>query len=310
MVARKETPGALVAAQTDALRKRDAVAVAAAALSTVEQGQTEARIRYEAATAAVRHASAALAKGGAGNEAADFHEATRLQAEAKAQLDGFADYVLPEAKANLARAEAEAAEATRLCVYLDAEARAQAAAERLRSDYPKIARSLLSLMSDLVSANEAVRAANGDLPEGCRALSDPESAVRDRPSLAAEVVDDRVEERWVYAGTDRLVADSAVPKIKQLSDGSAVLPGTGYKPKAEAVELRPMRRIERTKPQMWERGPRLSEADIPALAKPVHWPWWRGTRHPTPADIEAALAGIASGSDDAKPATDVEWVLA
>jgi hypothetical protein len=127
-----------------------------------------------------------------------------------------------------ARFEAECeveAEEDRRQAY-DAAAAAQAkATRRLERDYPRLAREIVDLLSDLARAELKVLDANEDLPAGAAPIQSPEATIRFGAPLPAQALDERVESEWHYAPGQTLdgpVEHYLVREIKPRHPGARI----------------------------------------------------------------------------------------
>lgn len=108
----------------------------------------------------------------------------------------------------------------RLRVFTDVTAKSEAAAQKLATNYPKLAGGLIDLLRDLAEAQVAVFAANSSLPEGVAAIPDPELTARCIAGSPREVISETVAERWTRLDQDRPIDDAFAEEIYPVGDGS------------------------------------------------------------------------------------------
>lgn len=89
--------------------------------------------------------------------------------------------------------------AARKQVHDDAAARCAAVQTRLKTEYPKLATAIRSLLFDLAEAEVARRRAEGEAPE-FGLIPSPEALVRGLEAVPEEILDQREVELWVRAG--------------------------------------------------------------------------------------------------------------
>lgn len=159
---------------------------------------TEITAALEAARTATDEADAAVATAEKAYRAALL---TETPAALRALVDEQVDQkiVADQARARAAKLEADlesalAAEAEdgRAKRYAEAKALADAAHEKLWSEYPKAAASIRDLLRAIAEADIAVAAANEDLPAGAERLDKPEEARGTRYEFREEIGEDRV----------------------------------------------------------------------------------------------------------------------
>lgn len=148
-----------------------------------------------------------------------------LQAAREAAED--ASLMLAEAERRHAAALAADAEAARRVVYEAAKIQAEAAAADLAKLYPKLALDLVALLGRTAKAQQAVAAANADLPAGAAPLADPEIAVRGTPALPREVLSETEQVLWVNElerSPIRPAPEHLQPLITKAGDGWGIVP--------------------------------------------------------------------------------------
>ena len=134
---------------------------------------------------------------------------TAARASLAAARDDRDDAAAAVAALEVRHAEALTAEeeADRRACYDAALALRDAAARRLRKDYPRISRDLVDLIRTVYTADAAVETVNGALPKGAEPLISSESLVRDIPGRPARVVSEEIIEEWTREGLDRPAVD-------------------------------------------------------------------------------------------------------
>lgn len=203
-----------------------ALAVARAALEASLRRLDESTDRYKIALAADDRDAALAARREEGDAAVERDLATarveRLEAE-------------------LAQARAAEAEAERRMRYEAAKKARDAAADRLRKDYPRLARELGALLAEVAASDEAVRGANSDRPADAPDLLPAECIVRNRAGAPEKILKRERIEEWAYEASGERVGDAAGYRLPPAGDrGVLVPPGGG---RTIGVVKRPFNRV-------------------------------------------------------------------
>lgn len=125
--------------------------------------------------------------------------------------------ILEAAEIRHAAAASADAESERQARYDAAATKAEAAAKKLRKDYPKLAGGIRDLLRELAEAEQAVREANAELPEGELPLAGPE-ADRSTPNLYREEVAQEVAMLWTTIDSTQPIADDLQTKVQRLAE--------------------------------------------------------------------------------------------
>ncbi|AQR60817.1 hypothetical protein BZG35_03480 [Brevundimonas sp. LM2] len=199
-------------AVTDIL-KRNPTGLARVAHESAARALSNAEARRSKAAADLANAEAAQADAATGDDAAAagaLEAATRRVRDARDLIAAFDDRIIPAARAGLALAESGLDQAERLANCEAAKAKRKAAAARLTRDYPGLAASYAELVAIVQDADDAIAAANANLPAGHAPLETVEAIARDIPAEPVRVVSDRVEPVWHHASGDRVNDPSRV----------------------------------------------------------------------------------------------------
>lgn len=192
----------------------------------------------------------------------------------------------------LAVSQAAEVQAERRARY-DAARKAQASAAKvLATEYPKLARGLVSVLRTIAEADALARAANEALPEGVDGLATVEGMARREPNVPERIVADETFTAWCGPGGQRLDPE-AQAVVEPAADGVS---GT-WKPFGSppvSVTLRRFRRVTSVPEAFGRSLPALaSTLNLPPL-RPTHAPFWT-------ADAAEAPAGIIAAIDAASP---------
>jgi hypothetical protein len=114
-------------------------------------------------------------------------------------IQAFDEKVIPAAREGFAVAQAGLEDAQRLAAYEAAIAQRKAAADRLKKDYPDLAKAYAQLLATVQDADAAIEAANGNLPHGRDPLDTVEATVRDHPAVPRRIISDEVKSIWHHA---------------------------------------------------------------------------------------------------------------
>lgn len=109
------------------------------------------------------------------------------------------------------------AEAARNARYAEAKAKAEAAAKKMRRDYPKAAQQIRDLLFELAEAEIAVREANAELPEGGVPLAGPEMG-RSTPNLYRQEVSEEVVQLWTSIDSQQPIPDDLQGRVQRLAE--------------------------------------------------------------------------------------------
>lgn len=214
----------------------------------------------------------------------------------------------------LAEAETSEAEAGRRQRYEEAKAAADKAAALLRKEYSKHAVAIRGIVVELAKADQAVKAANADLPAGADPLAAPEASVRERPAEEREVLKCETVLAWCHADSwDRIPAEREVEvRSRDGVVGTLPAPQGAHSAGAFKVERRKFERVEyRPAEQHVWATPLFRAVKLPGLA-PGDAPIWEGDLRFSDdvpahaADLEARAAHATAQRDGARP-IEVEW---
>lgn len=238
--------------------------------------------------------------------------------ELLAQLDGEVlelGVLLALAEERQAKAIAEEAEAARLAKYEGAAKLAAEVGQELAAKYPELAAGLLHLLNRVTYANDAIRAANEDLPAGCSRLEQVETTVRDMADLPRTNLSERVVALWAYPDSKQPLSDDLQARISS-RDGHVghILPRANeWNHSAHPVVKKRFRRVEYHDAVMGRSGDRLANLKIPALRAQDLDLWTPDEFYrPTHVDTQRRLDDVTSGRrtwrDEDRP-TLVEYIV-
>lgn len=225
---------------------RDALASADAAVSNLEDGR-----------------KAAVVEGG------DILAKHRAQLQQARDARDEAALLLEELEQRHATAAAAEAEERRELAYAEASKLSAAAARTFAAEYRELAEGFLRLQRTIAEARAAVVRVNGDLPQGCQPLPDPEAVVRDWPYLPRQDLKTTEEGIWSFADQPgSVIAGNAA--ITETGPGKGILSRDGL---TYAVVRRRARRVKYLPSDLSSQGPRLSQMELPPLraGSPTIW---------------------------------------
>lgn len=238
--------------------------------------------------------------------------------ELLAQLDGEVSelaVLLALAEERHTAAVAEEAEAARVAKYDEAAKLAAEVGEELAAKYPELVAGLMHLLHRVTYADDAIRAANEELPAGRARLEPVEAAVRDAPDLPRKNLRERVVVLWAYSDGKTPLSDDLQARVSSSNGqtGHIVPKANEWAPSGHAVVKKRFRRIEYLEPVSGLRAARLADLKIPALRARDPDLWTPGEFYrPTHADTLRRLGEILSGKRawraEDRP-TKVEYVV-
>lgn len=238
--------------------------------------------------------------------------------ELLAQLDGEVSelgVLLALAEERQAKAIAEEAEAARLVKYEGAAKLAAEVGQELAAKYPELVAGLMDLLHRVTYANDAVRAANEDLPADCSRLEQVETTVRDAADLPRKNLREHVVALWAFPNGREPLSDDLQARVSSTNGhaGHIVSRANDWTPSGQPVVKKKFRCVEYQDAVMGRSGDRLADMKIPALRAqdPDLWTpgeFYRLTHADTQRRLDDVLSGQRAWREQDRP-TLVEYVV-